>query len=92
MQHAQVDFNDTEKHRTMRLTDRFGFTMAALDDNAVVFACRANNGHPSTVVYRPLASWAPNSEWQVSWSPIGHLPTPHRRPQRECIIRCHASL
>ena len=61
----EVDFNDTEKHRTMRLTDRYGFSMAALDDAAVVFGCRANNGHPSTIVYRPLASWAPNSEWQV---------------------------
>ena len=43
---------------------------AALDDAAVVFASTSNHGNPSTVVYRPLASWAPNSEWQV----------PHRSP------------
>ena len=39
--------------------------MAALDNAAVMFASRSNNGQPSTIVYRPLASWAPNSEWQV---------------------------
>ena len=39
--------------------------MAALDDAAVMFASKSNHGNPSTVVYRPLASWAPNSDWQV---------------------------
>ena len=61
----EVDFNNTEQHRTMRLTDHYNFTMAALDSAAVMFASKANNGNPSTVVYRPLNSWAPNSEWQV---------------------------
>ena len=42
---------------------------AALDDAAVVFASTSNHGNPSTVVYRPLASWAPNSEWQAPRSP-----------------------
>ena len=63
----EVDFNNTEQHRTLRLTDRYGFTMAALDGAAVIFGSRSNNGNPSTVVYRPLASWAPNSEWQVQF-------------------------
>ena len=49
----------------MRMNDHYGFSMAALDDAAVVFGSRSNNGNPSTVVYRPLASWAPNSEWQI---------------------------
>jgi hypothetical protein len=80
---SQVEFNDSSLHRTMRLTDHYGFSMAALDDAAVVFASRANNGNPSTVVYRPLASWAPNSDWQVQRggfdpSPILHVDTrPH---------------
>ena len=63
----EVDFNNTEQHRTLRLTDRYGFSMAALDGAAVIFGSRSNNGNPSTVVYRPLASWAPNSEWQVQF-------------------------
>ena len=61
----EVEFNSTERHRTIRLTDHYSFTMAALDDAAVMFASRSNHGNPSTIVYRPLASWAPNSDWQV---------------------------
>eukprot|EP00900_Chrysochromulina_parva_P026607 jgi/Chrpa1/8580/Chrysochromulina_OHIO_Genome00019003-RA len=61
----EVEFNSTDKHRTVRLTDHYGFSMAALDDTAVMFASRSGHGNPSTIVYRPLASWAPNSEWQV---------------------------
>ena len=30
----EVEFNDATKHRTMRLTDHYGFSMAALDDAA----------------------------------------------------------
>jgi hypothetical protein len=62
---VEVDFNNTEQHRTLRLTDHYNFSMAALDDAAVVFGAKSSNGNPSTVVYRPLLSWAPNSEWQV---------------------------
>eukprot|EP00965_Chrysotila_dentata_P139277 4604979-Pleurochrysis_carterae.AAC.3 len=40
--------------------------MAALDDAAVMFASATNHGNPSTIVYRPLVSWAPNSDWQAS--------------------------
>ena len=61
----EVEFNSTDKHRTIRLTDHYGFTMAALDHLAVMFASRSNNGNASTIVYRPLSSWAPNSEWQL---------------------------
>ena len=61
----EVEFNDASKHRPIRLTDHYSFSMAALDDAAVLFASTSNNGNPSTVVYRPLASWAPNSEWQL---------------------------
>ncbi|EOD21019.1 hypothetical protein EMIHUDRAFT_450890 [Emiliania huxleyi CCMP1516] len=64
----EVEFSDATKHRTMRLTDHYGFSMAALDEAAVLVASRSNHGktrNPSTVVYRPLASWAPNSDWQV---------------------------
>ena len=39
--------------------------LAALDDAAVMFASTSNHGNPSTIVYRPLSSWAPNSDWQV---------------------------
>ena len=61
----EVEFNSIERHRPIRLTDHYSFSMAALDDAAVMFASKANNGNPSTIVYRPLASWAPNSEWQI---------------------------
>ena len=61
----EVEFNSIEKHRPIRLTDHYSFSMAALDDAAVMFASKSNNGNPSTIVYRPLASWAPNSEWQI---------------------------
>ena len=61
----EVEFNSIEKHRPIRLTDHYSFSMAALTEEAVMFASTSNNGNPSTIVYRPLASWAPNSEWQV---------------------------
>tara|TARA_B100000524_G_scaffold338016_1_gene229126 strand:- start:1020 stop:2636 length:1617 start_codon:yes stop_codon:yes gene_type:complete len=62
---VEVEFSDAERHRTLRLTDHYSFSIAALDHAAVAFASRSNNGNPSTLVYRPLTSWAPNSEWQV---------------------------
>ena len=40
----EVEFNDATKHRTMRLTDHYGFSMAALDEAAVLFASRSNHG------------------------------------------------
>ena len=53
----EVEFNSIDKHRPIRLTDHYSFSMAALDDAAVMFASVSNHGNPSTIVYRPLASW-----------------------------------
>lgn len=45
------------------MTDHFGFTMAALNENGSVFAnpCKGEK-NMSTLMYRPFSSWANNSE------------------------------
>lgn len=45
------------------MTDYFGFTMAALNENGSVFAnpCKGEKSM-STLMYRPFSSWANNSE------------------------------
>lgn len=45
------------------MTDYFGFTMAALNENGSVFANPYNGTkHMSTLMYKPFGSWANNSE------------------------------
>ena len=75
----EIDFADKAANRTVRITDHYGFTMAALGTQGVVFASpmqRADDGDkkkksssnktkttPSTIFFRPFSSWAQKSEW-----------------------------
>ncbi|XP_011623322.1 WD repeat and HMG-box DNA-binding protein 1 [Amborella trichopoda] len=65
--HIEVDFHDTGRSsRIPSLTDYFGFTMASLNENGSVFANGRKIGkNISTLMYRPFASWANNSEWSM---------------------------
>ncbi|XP_028763635.1 WD repeat and HMG-box DNA-binding protein 1 [Neltuma alba] len=65
--HIEIDFHDTgSSPRVPSMTDHFGFTMAALNENGSVFAnpCKGEN-NMSTLMYRPFSSWASNSEWSM---------------------------
>lgn len=60
----QIDFHDTgSSPRVPSMTDHFGFTMAAMNENGSVFAnpCKGEK-NMSTLMYRPFSSWASNSE------------------------------
>lgn len=62
----QIDFHDTGSGpRVPSMTDHFGFTMAALNENGSVFAnpCKGEKSM-STLMYRPFSTWANNSEVQ----------------------------
>ncbi|KAK2422234.1 WD repeat and HMG-box DNA-binding protein [Trifolium repens] len=65
--HIEIDFHDTgSSPRVPSMTDHFGFTMAALNENGSVFAnpCKGEK-NMSTLMYRPFSSWASNSEWSM---------------------------
>lgn len=65
--HIEIDFHDTgSSPRVPSMTDHFGFTMAALNENGSVFAnpCKGEK-NMSTLMYRPFSSWANNSEWSM---------------------------
>ncbi|KAK7304216.1 hypothetical protein RJT34_15339 [Clitoria ternatea] len=65
--HIEIDFHDTgSTPRVPSMTDHFGFTMAALNENGGVFAnpCKGEK-NMSTLMYRPFSSWASNSEWSM---------------------------
>ncbi|XP_035541582.1 WD repeat and HMG-box DNA-binding protein 1 isoform X3 [Juglans regia] len=65
--HIEIDFHDTGKGpRVPSMTDHFGFTVAALNENASVFAnsCKGEK-NMSTLMYRPFSTWANNSEWSM---------------------------
>ncbi|KAK6153502.1 hypothetical protein DH2020_013141 [Rehmannia glutinosa] len=65
--HIEIDFHDTSSGpRVPAMTDYFGFTMAALNENGSVFAnpCKGEK-NMSTLMYRPFSSWANNSEWSM---------------------------
>ncbi|GMP33197.1 hypothetical protein CsSME_00006625 [Camellia sinensis var. sinensis] len=65
--HIEIDFHDTGRGpRVPSMTDYFGFTMAALNENGSVFAnpCKGEKGM-SILMYRPFSSWANNSEWSM---------------------------
>ncbi|PWA90383.1 transducin family protein / WD-40 repeat family protein [Artemisia annua] len=64
--HIEIDFHDTGRGpRIPAMTDRFGFTMASLNENGSVFANLCNEKNMSTLMYRPFKSWANNSEWSM---------------------------
>ncbi|PWA49786.1 hypothetical protein CTI12_AA478350 [Artemisia annua] len=58
-----IDFHDTGRGpKIPAMIDRFGFTMASLNENGSVFANLCNEKSMSTLMYRPFKSWANNSE------------------------------
>ncbi|KAE8125017.1 hypothetical protein FH972_019855 [Carpinus fangiana] len=65
--HIEIDFHDTGRGpRVPSMTDHFGFTMAALNENGSVFAnhCKGEK-NMSTLMYCPFSTWANNSEWSM---------------------------
>ena len=68
----QVEFHDLGKgFRVPSMSDHFGFTMASLNESGSVYASpQKGEKNPSTLMYRPLSSWANNSEWSMRF-PIG---------------------
>lgn len=64
---VDVTFHDTARirRRVPLLSDFFGFTLGALGEQGAVYAAPASPDAPSTVVYRPFESWAPNSDWSM---------------------------
>ncbi|CAI9786763.1 unnamed protein product [Fraxinus pennsylvanica] len=65
--HIEIDFHDTSNGpRIPAMTDYFGFTMAALNENGSVFADPGKGEkNMSTLMYRPFSTWANNSEWSM---------------------------
>ncbi|KAL2479109.1 transducin family protein/WD-40 repeat family protein [Forsythia ovata] len=65
--HIEIDFHDTSTGpRIPAMTDYFGFTMAALNENGGVFANPGKGEkNMSTLMYRPFSTWANNSEWSM---------------------------
>ncbi|KAH9314433.1 hypothetical protein KI387_023060 [Taxus chinensis] len=70
--HIEVEFHDIGKgFRVPSMSDYFGFTMASLNESGSVYGSpQKGEKTPSTLMYRPLSSWANNSEWSMRF-PIG---------------------
>lgn len=65
-----IKFSDVSFHRPIRLTDHFGFSMAAMGPRGAVFASPAPeepDQPPSTLMFRPFNSWASNSDWRITF-------------------------
>eukprot|EP00899_Mesostigma_viride_P003283 jgi/Mesvir1/12956/Mv05969-RA.1 len=65
---GSVDFHDTSvsRGRFPALTDYYGFRVAALSESGVAFASpRRGDKEPATLMYRPIDSWASNSDWTL---------------------------
>ena len=96
----EVEFADKATNRTIRLADRYGFTMAALAANGMVFASQSQKSEqkdgssskkgtdattPSTIFFRPFSSWAQNSEW-LAQMPLGEEVLAVVRPKTISIV------
>ena len=67
--HQTVSFEsyDTTQRRNFRFTDHYGYKMAALAPQGVLFACDAEARSPSSVFFRPFDDLAGIlSEWSLS--------------------------
>ncbi|PKI83677.1 hypothetical protein MVES_002583 [Malassezia vespertilionis] len=69
--HQTISFDsyDTSQRRNFRFTDNYGYKMASMAAQGVVFACEQESGSPSSIFYRPFDD-VPGiqAEWSV------HLP------------------
>lgn len=54
--HQTISFEsyDTSQRRNFRFTDHYGYKMASMAAQGILFACEAESGSPSSVFYRPF--------------------------------------
>jgi len=64
---VEVAFHDTARarRRVPLLSDFFGFRLGALGERGAFYASHSSIDAPSTLVYRPFESWAPNADWSM---------------------------
>ncbi|WFC99045.1 DNA polymerase alpha accessory factor Mcl1 [Malassezia yamatoensis] len=48
------DSYDTSSRRNFRFTDHYGYTMASMAAQGILFACKAESNNPSSIFYRPF--------------------------------------
>ena len=67
--HQTISFEsyDTSQRRNFRFTDHYGYKMASVASQGVLFACEAESGSPSSVFYRPFDD-VPGiqTEWSIN--------------------------
>ena len=68
---VDVEFNDVTLHRPIHFKDHFGFSMAVLNEDGVLFASPLAKGETveenrqAVLHYRAFASWASPSDWTI---------------------------
>lgn len=70
--HQTVVFEsyDTSARRNFRFTDHFGYTMASMASQGILFACEVEGGNPSVIFYRPFDDLPGiQMEWSVNLPP-----------------------
>lgn len=75
--HQTVVFDsyDTSARRNFRFTDHFGYSMASMAPQGILFACDAEAENPSVVFYRPFDDQPGiQTEWSVQL-PMGETAT-----------------
>ncbi|PRP84729.1 hypothetical protein PROFUN_07831 [Planoprotostelium fungivorum] len=63
--HFEIDFHDVGK-KAHKFTDHNGLTLGALGNKGAIFASRAYEDAPATLLYYPTDSLGPNGQWSVS--------------------------
>lgn len=64
----EIEFSDGDR-RPVRFSDHYGFTQGCFSELGAFFGCPATESHPSSVFYRPFASWSSSSEWSLALDP-----------------------
>lgn len=68
-----IEFHDKTLYRPIHFVNHYGFTMASMSDRGALFASEMVSNdenamnRTSTVHYVPFESWAPNSDWTISF-------------------------
>ncbi|KAG9026461.1 hypothetical protein FRB95_008833 [Tulasnella sp. JGI-2019a] len=70
---VNIEFHDRSLRRGHHFQDVFRFSMAALGEQGIVYACCSEEQHPGIIAYKPYDSWASNSDWQMDL-PAGENP------------------
>ena len=70
--HQTISFEsyDTSQRRNFRFTDHYGYKMASVAPQGILFACEAESENPSTIFYRPFDD-VPGiqTEWSINLAP-----------------------